>query len=164
MPQFFDRYINLVKEDDLLQALKSYTPATVFAEVEKLKNLKDEVYAVGKWTIKDILQHCIDTERVMAYRALCISRNDKTSLPGFEENLYAENTYSHLRTVEDLLEEYALVRESTIRLFTFMDNTMIFREGLANNSPITPLALGFVAVGHPIHHNTIIEERYFPLL
>lgn len=161
MPPFFDRYINLVDDVDLFDGFKKYTPEYVFAETEKLIALGDRVYAEGKWTVKDILQHVIDNERIMSYRALRFSRNDKTQLPGYDEEILAANTLAGHRTVDDLMEEFSELRRSTITLFKNMDKTMLTRIGNANQTEISPLALGFVILGHPIHHMNIIRTRYF---
>lgn len=164
MPQFFDRYINLVEDVDLFEGFAKYTPERVFAETEKLIALGDRVYAEGKWTVKDILQHVIDNERIMSYRALRFSRNDKAQLPGYDEEILAANTIANNRTIDDLMEEFAELRRSTITLFKNMDKTMLTRLGNANQTEISALALGFVILGHPLHHMNVVRDRYFPLL
>ncbi|MDT4840328.1 hypothetical protein FQZ97_741480 [compost metagenome] len=165
LPQYFDRYIARIPEHlDLQEAFDQFSPEIIFSDITNLVRLGDRVYAPGKWTVKDILQHCIDTERIMTYRALCISRNETISLPGFEENLYAENTVAVTRTVEDLLEEYKVVRLATQMLFQHMSPGMILQEGNANNIRITPLALAFMVLGHALHHQNVLVERYYPLL
>lgn len=164
MPQFFDRYINLVEDVDLFEGFTKYTPEHVFAETEKLIALGDRVYAEGKWTVKDILQHVIDNERIMSYRALRFSRNDKAQLPGYDEEILAANTIANNRAIDDLMEEFAELRRSTITLFKNMDKTMLTRLGNANQTEISALALGFVILGHPLHHMNVVRDRYFPLL
>ncbi|KAA0988940.1 DinB family protein [Dyadobacter aurulentus] len=164
MPPFFDRYINLIEDIDIFEAFKKYAPVQVYAQIEQLQALGDLVYAPGKWTVKDILQHVIDNERIMAYRALRFSRGDKTALAGYEEELLAANTMAANRSVADLMTEFELVRAATIPLFKNMSESMLLNVGTANETQITPLALGFVILGHPVHHMRIIRERYFPLL
>jgi len=164
MPPFFDRYINMVDDIDITEAFGVFSPEKVYSNTVLLTALGDLVYAPGKWTVKDILQHVIDTERIMAYRALRFSRNDETMLPGFEEDLFAANTIANQRTVADLLVELSLVRESTILLFRHMSGEMMQRSGTASKGKITALALGYVIIGHAIHHMNVIRERYFPLL
>ncbi|MBE9461841.1 DinB family protein [Dyadobacter subterraneus] len=164
MPPFFDRYINLVEDIDIFDAFEKYSPDKVYSEISKLTDLQDKIYAPEKWTVKDILQHVIDNERIMAYRALRFSRNDKTALPGYEEAILAANTVASKRSVTDLMEEFNLLRQSTILLFKNMSGEMILNPGVANNTEISPLALGFVIIGHPVHHMNIIRERYYPLL
>ena len=166
-PQFFDRYINLVEDIELLDALEIDSPEAVFSNLDTLEALGDQVYAPGKWTIKDIIQHCIDTERIMSYRALRFARNDQTPLPGFEENGYAQNTLASQRSLEDLLDEYDIVRASTLALFNSFNEKMLVRSGMGGSLskvPISVAALGFMVVGHAIHHQNIINERYLPLL
>lgn len=164
MPPFFNRYINIVEDIDIFEAFEIYSPDKVYLEMDKLTRLKDKIYAPGKWTIKDIIQHVIDNERVMSYRALRFSRNDKTVLPGYDEEVLAANTNAANRTLPDLMQEFNHVRASTIALFRGMTDEMVLRTGVANQTEITPLALGFVILGHPVHHMNIIRERYFPLL
>lgn len=164
MPAFFDRYINLVEDVDLLEALETHTPEALFSETDLLEALGDSVYAPGKWTIKDIIQHCIDTERIMSYRALRFARNDQTPLPGFEENNYAQNTLTAERSLEDLLDEFEIVRAATLAQFQNFSEPMLQRFGQASSSTISVGALGFMVVGHAIHHMNVIRERYLPLL
>lgn len=164
MPAYFDRYINLVEDIGLLEALEKYGASFLNAEKEKFEQLGDKVYAPGKWTIKDLLQHLIDAERVFAYRALRFSRNDKTELPGFDENSYVENTNLKYRSVADLLEEFSVVRRSTILFFKGLDEAAWQREGIASGNKLSVLAIGFTLCGHPIHHMQVIKERYYPLL
>lgn len=164
MPKYFDRYIDLVEDIDLFEALQKY--GAPFLEIEKsnFEKLGDRVYAPGKWTIKDLLQHMIDAERVFAYRALRFSRNDKTELPGFDEDHYAANVSTKNRTVVDILEEFKTVRTSTIQLFKGLDAVAMQREGVASGNKMSVLAIGFTMCGHPIHHMNVIKERYFPLI
>ena len=120
----------------------------------------DYAYAEGKWTIKDILQHLIDSERVFAYRALRFARKDTTPLPGFEENDFAQVAEGFKRSIRDLLTELAVVREATLCLFkTFSDDTLMLR-GIASEREMSVRALGFVIIGHQNHHQRIFEERY----
>lgn len=167
MPQFFDKYINLVEDVELLDALDTFSPVGVFVDIESLEALGDQVYAPGKWTIRDIVQHCIDTERIMAYRALRFARNDQTTLPGFEENSYAQEAFANQRTLEDLLEEYEIVRIGTLALFDSFNQEILSRSGIGgklSQVPMSVAALGFMIVGHAVHHYKMIEERYFPIL
>jgi len=117
-------------------------------------------YAEGKWTIKDIIQHLIDAERIFTYRALRISRNDKTPLPGFEENDYVENTNANGRSIQDLLTEFSAVRQSTLLLYKSFSDEQLKRMGIAANNEISVRALGFVTIGHQKHHQKVFQERY----
>jgi uncharacterized damage-inducible protein DinB len=120
----------------------------------------DYRYAEGKWTIKDIIQHIIDTERIFSYRALRISRNDKTPLPGFEENDYVDNTNANGRSIQDLLTEFSAVRQSTLLLYKSFSDEQLKRVGIASNTEISVRALGFVTIGHQKHHQKVFQERY----
>ncbi|GAB2521371.1 DinB family protein [Spirosoma aerophilum] len=165
MPKFFDRYINLAGNDWLL--LDALTQGVSFENLipaETLEKLGDLRYEPGKWTVKDILQHIIDTERIMSYRAMRIARNDKTPLPGFDEVMFGEFANGIHRTIPDLYEEYTLVRQSNIALFKSFTDEMLLRTGTCSDQPISVIALGFVLVGHATHHVNVINERYLPLL
>ncbi|MDD2821274.1 MAG: DinB family protein [Flavobacterium sp.] len=120
----------------------------------------DYRYAEGKWTIKDIIQHVIDTERIFAYRALRISRNDTTPLPGFEENDYVENTKANERGIQDLLAEFSAVRYATLFLFKSFSEEQLKRMGTASGTAISVRAIGFIIIGHQKHHQNVFQERY----
>lgn len=120
----------------------------------------DYRYAEGKWTIKEIIQHIIDTERVFAYRALRVSRNDKTPLPGFDENAFALNTDANSRHLQSLLTELSIVRQSTLALFKSFSEEQIKRIGIASNADISVRVIGFVIIGHLKHHQKVFKERY----
>ncbi|MFV5696395.1 DinB family protein [Flavobacterium sp. LB3P122] len=120
----------------------------------------DYRYAEGKWTIKDIIQHIIDTERIFGYRALRISRNDKTALPGFEENDYVDNTNANGRNIQDLLAELSAVRHSNLFLFKSFSEEQLKRIGTASNNEISVRAIGFIIIGHQKHHQKVFQERY----
>src|SRR6478609_2166562 len=120
----------------------------------------DYRYAEGKWTIKEIIQHIIDTERIFAYRALRISRNDKTPLPGFEENDYVDNTDAKSRSIQDLLTEFSAVRHSNLLLFKSFSDEQLRRIGVASNHEISVRAIGFILLGHLKHHQRVFSERY----
>jgi len=117
-------------------------------------------YAENKWTIKELVQHMIDAERVMSYRALRISRGDKTSLPGFDENDYVSNSNANLIPFVELLKEFSLVRKSSIAMFKGFTNEMLQCKGTASKTEISVRALGSILTGHVLHHLNIIKERY----
>lgn len=163
MPDFFDRYINLVEDQTVTEALEQ-TSLTFHQILDSLALLKDTVYAPDKWPAKEIIQHCIDTERILSYRALRFARNDKTQLPGFDESLFARHTLATRRSIPDLLNEFSLVRKSTQIMFSNFDSEMLLRKGICFDREVSVLSLGFIIAGHPIHHRYILEERYFPLI
>ena len=163
-PKFFDRYISYVPDIDIMSALDLYGNQYLKDEITNFEKLGDTVYAVDKWTIRDILQHIIDTERIFSYRALRIARADTTPLPGFDENLFAANAHSSDRKLNDLMDEFVCVRSATIHLFgSFRDEDML-RQLQVNSTDISVLALGFTISGHVMHHVNVIKERYYPLL
>ncbi|MDB5241181.1 MAG: hypothetical protein JWP57_1806 [Spirosoma sp.] len=164
MPGFFDRYINLAPDINVVDALNEAPSFEQLLPAKTAQMLGDRVYAPGKWTIRDIVQHLIDTERIMAYRAMRFARHDQTMLPGFDEELFGRNASASRRSLTDLYNEYALNRQSTLALFRSFDEEMLVRPGICFNQTVSPLALGYVLVGHPIHHANIIRERYLPLL
>jgi uncharacterized damage-inducible protein DinB len=157
---FYAPYVQTLENVILLEELE--------ISVHRLRNFVQEIpmdkydfkYAEGKWTIKDILQHLIDTERVFAYRALRFARKDFTSLPGFDENDYADVSEGFKRSIRDLLTELAIVRESTLCLFkTFNEETLLL-NGIASGREMSVRALGFIIIGHQNHHQQIFKERY----
>lgn len=117
-------------------------------------------YAEGKWTIKDIVLHLIDAERIFAYRALRIARKDQTPLSGFEENAYVETAFANSRTMEDLIEEFVTVRQATLSLFKTFSDEQLTQMGIASEKPVSVRAIGFIILGHQKHHMKIIKERY----
>ena len=117
-------------------------------------------YAEGKWTIKEIIGHITDTERIFGYRALCIARGEENPLPGFDENLYSLNANFNNRSLYDLVHEFSVVRESNLVMFRSFDEDAKKRKGIANNNKVSIQALLFMILGHEIHHVKIIRERY----
>jgi uncharacterized damage-inducible protein DinB len=120
----------------------------------------DYRYAEGKWTIKDILQHLIDAERVFAYRALRFSRNDATDLPGYDQDLYVDNAHANKRHMKDLLTELSTVRHSTMQLFGSFSEEQLLKSGIASGYNVSVRALGFMIIGHQNHHMKVFRERY----
>lgn len=159
-PCFFDRYINLVDDIDLNDALKQTITELDKLDFEAFNKRADYAYAEGKWTVKDVFQHLIDTERIMTYRALRFSRNDKTQLPGFDENSYAQHISTKKRSLKRLINEYKLVHRSTIAFFKSLDKKALKRTGIMFNSEMSVLSVGFVIAGHQKHHLKVIAERY----
>ena len=160
VPEWFHNYIKAVPEDDLIAALKAQ--ATSFPRfLETIPASKhDYRYAEGKWSVKQLLLHMIDAERIFAYRALCFARKDTTPLPGFEENDYAENSKAENRDWNDMIEEFNAVRRSTEIMFAAFDEDQLESAGTSNNNSIYVRAIGFIVVGHINHHVRILRERY----
>ena len=160
VPDFYHNYINQVPENDLMTAFKNQTPVAIQFFQTIPDNKIDYAYAQGKWTIKEMLQHVIDAERIFSYRALRFARKDPTPLPGFDENLFAENAKADKRNWDDLLEELKVVRRATEWLYSSFDEEQLDASGTSNNSPIYVLAFGYISVGHAIHHMNVIKQRY----
>ena len=117
-------------------------------------------YDKDKWTVKEVIQHLMDAERVFSYRALRIAREDQTPLPGFEQNDYVEPSKANERSLNELIKEFDAIRSSTIALFDSFSDKMLMAKGTASNSPVSVRAIGFIIMGHEIHHCQIIRERY----
>jgi DinB family protein len=157
---YYGKYIAMVPEDDGIQALESQLVEGMALLRAIPESKGDHRYAPGKWTIKEVIGHVIDAERVFAYRAMRFARNDRTELPGFDENAYVPAADFGRRTIADLAGEWELVRRSSIALFRGLDAAAWLRQGVANGSPITVRALAFILAGHGRHHATILRERY----
>lgn len=164
MPKYFDRYIHCVPEKNLGDALSANGPALIETFRSEIMQLGDLVYATGKWTVADIIQHLVDSERVFSYRAMRFARNDQTVLAGFDENLYAHEAHRNIRDIPLILEEFKNVRASSMNLFDSFDETEMQRTGQTFAGSISVLGLGFTLAGHVIHHVNVMKERYFPLL
>jgi uncharacterized damage-inducible protein DinB len=153
-------YIDHLTEDDLLEALSNNLLQTVSLFESVAKEKHNFRYAPGKWTVKELLQHIIDTERIFSYRALRFSRRDNTPLPSYDENLYAPNANTSVRSLEKLLEEYRLVRESSILLFESMTPEMLDFKGTASSVMYSARILGWFMAGHNLHHNKVLKVKY----
>ena len=158
--EYFFPYISVLGDVTLIEELE----ISLHEFIRFVQNIPmdkfDFRYAEGKWTIKEIIQHVIDTERIFAYRALRISRNDQTPLPRFDENAYVNNTQANDRNLQDLLTELSAVRHSNIFLFKSFSNEQLERTGIASNAGISVRAIGFIMIGHQKHHQKVFEERY----
>ncbi len=164
LPAHHGSYIQKIEDIELIDALEKYGKPYWYAEREKLIALGDKVYAPGKWTVRDIIQHLIDCERVFAYRALRFGRNDKTPLTGFEENDYAVTAQASRRSFDEIMEEFFTVRQTTIQLFKSFTDEMLMREGQMPSGSITVLGIGFAIAGHNKHHMGVLKEKYYGLI
>lgn len=160
VPSFYHGYINHVQEDDILLAFRLQEPVIENFVAGIPPEKYDFKYSPGKWTIREVIQHMIDAERIFSYRALCFARNDSTPLPGFDENEYVNNSMATTRNWEDLRLEFLSVRKSSELLFKSFNEEQLMSKGIANNSSIIVLGIGFVIVGHVAHHIRILKERY----
>lgn len=153
-------YVALVPEDDVLGAIEEQS-----SDTQRLLSSLDESkasyrYAEGKWSVRQVIGHITDAERIMSYRLLSIARGEQQSLPGFDENQYVENAGFDAWKLGDLAEQYALVRRSTIVLLRNLPEAAWARRGTANNAPVTVLGLAYVIVGHDRHHVGVLREKY----
>ncbi len=157
---YYETYIKLVNEDDLIPALKRV--AKIWNDL--LAGLSEEQlnyrYAEGKWSVKEVLIHMTDAERVFAYRALRFARNDKTALSGFDENTWVPESNATDRSLDSLIKEHNNVRGASISLFESFSDEVSMRTGSANGKEISVRALGYITVGHELHHLKVIQERY----
>ncbi len=160
-PSFYAGYIALVPEDEgILAVLRTAGDELVYALQGIAEGKGEHRYAEGKWSIRTLIGHMIDAERIFTYRALRVARGDATPLPGFEENDYAVSAESDRRTVADLAAEMAAVRESTLRLFESLPPDAWTRRGTVNNGIVSARALAYITAGHAQHHLRVLRVRY----
>lgn len=165
MPEYFDRYINLTDDVTYQEALQISLDELINAPLELWKALGEQTYAEGKWTVKDILQHYIDTERVFTYRIVAISRGDKQKMNPYDEDMFAKNANANGRSLSDIYEELLLVRKGTISMFKSFTPEMLMQSGNGfNGMKYCVLSLGFMLAGHQRWHFRTLEEKYYGLL
>lgn len=157
---YYGKYIELVPDGPIVDVLR-----TQMAETQRLLRSIPEsrgghAYAPGKWTIKEVVGHVTDGERVFSYRALRFARADETALPGFDENHYAPEGQFGSRTLQSLADELDIVRRSTVALFEGLPKEAATRKGVASNNPVTVQALAYIIAGHELHHVKLLKERY----
>jgi hypothetical protein len=156
----FGRYINLIEDPDVIRVLESQLVTTRVL----LESISEETslmrYEPGKWSIRELVGHIADCERVFAYRALRFARNDKTELPGFDQDTFAANAGFHSLPMQEIRQEYESVRQSTLFLFKHLQPEAWTRRGVANQNESTVRALAFTIAGHELHHTGILKSRY----
>lgn len=157
---YYGNYISKVQSDNLLEALHLNTGdfTEFICNIPTTKG--DYAYAPGKWTVKEVLLHIIDAERIFAYRALRFARNDKTELPGFDEDDYVPYSNASTRSLLSLQEEFSAVRQASLTLFRSFDEAAFMRSGIASKNTMSVRALGFVIIGHAEHHRLVMMEKY----
>lgn len=158
--EYYQSYIDLVEGDDIFIALEEGNRSALNILNSFSQSKGDYRYADGKWTLKEVIGHIMDTERVFAYRALAIARGDRTPLPGFDQNEYVAHAKFNKRPLYELTYEYRLLRESTLLLFKSFDESVLQNKGNANGQDITVLSLMFIIAGHEKHHINVVKERY----
>lgn len=157
---YYERYVSLVEETDIVSALENQSDElrNLLADIAEEKSF--HAYAEGKWTIKELVGHMIDGERIFAYRALRIGRADLTPLEGFEQDGYIENANFNERTLLELTEELSLLRRANNLFFKNLSDAAWLRVGTASDAPVSVRALAYIMVGHIRHHANILRERY----
>jgi hypothetical protein len=157
---YYDRYISLVRGDDVLCELDEQRRQTLLLLSGRSESDGDLRYAPEKWSVKELLGHLNDTERIMSYRALRIARGDATPIEGYEQDDYVRNGPFAQRSLADLIEDYIAVRRATISLFRNLDEAAWTRRGVANKNEVTVRGLAYIIAGHELHHRAILEEKY----
>jgi len=157
---YYDRYISLVAGTDILGTLESQRRQMLILLSGRDESDADLRYSPDKWTVRQVLGHICDTERIFAYRALRIARADRTPIEGFEQDDYARNA-SPRTPLSEMIEDYIAVRRATLTLFRNLDEQAWSRRGVANNNEVSVRALAYIAAGHEIHHRRILEDKYF---
>lgn len=157
---YFGRYIGLVGEGPIVEILEhlQQTSYDFFMQLDPGK--ASYAYADGKWTVKQVLGHICDTERVFAYRMLTFSRQPGAELPGFDQDVFMERSYFNERTLEDLAEEFRTIRQSTLYLLKSITDEQSKQKGIASGNPVSVRALAYMIAGHEMHHIDILKERY----
>ena len=157
---YYENYVQKVQANSLREAIERYADEmnSFYSSLPEAK--ADYRYDAGKWSLKDLLQHVIDTERIMSYRMLRVARKDSTPLPGFDENTYSIQANASARTFESLKQEFVALRKSTDLLMQSFTEEQLNNAGTANEHRITALAIGFIIFGHMLHHKQVIETRY----
>lgn len=164
LPEYFGDYIKEVEDIDLISALLKYGPEMFVKDLRTLEKIGGNTYAENKWTIKQILQHMADAERVFLYRALCFARKDETPLPSFDESLYVETSDSNRRSLNEILTEFESIRNSALTLYQGFTEEMLLKTGICYGKKLSVAAIGFVIAGHTYHHYKVIRDRYFSLV
>ena len=156
---YYDRYISLVKSDDIIGELEKQAPETI-ALLRSAAAKADFRYESGKWSVKEVVGHMNDVERIMTYRALRIARGDKTPIEGFEQDDYIRSGNFDQRSLADLIDEFAAIRQATLAFFRHLDADAAARIGSANKDDISVRALPFIIAGHELHHRRILSDKY----
>jgi uncharacterized damage-inducible protein DinB len=157
---YYKGYIDKIKGDNILSILEEQitTISDFFRVIPEEKG--NYAYAEGKWSIKEVLGHMIDTERAFSYRAFCFARGEKQSLPGFEQDDYVREGNFNKRALKDLVNEFTLLRKANLALFNSYSEDELNKRGIANKNEITVRAILFITAGHALHHTSVLKEKY----
>lgn len=163
MPEYFDRYINLVEEENLLESFENSIKFLENLDMDKLNLLNMKVYEEGKWTVNEIIQHITDIERLLVAGVLRFARGEKTYIIAFNEDEIAKNSKANNRSISMIINELISVRKSTFELYKTFDKEDFAKTGMNWKHEISVLAMGFNIIGHQIHHFNVIKEKYWNL-
>ena len=157
---YFEKYISLAREEEIVATLGRQIDGTL-GLIRGLSAAQGDLrYAPGKWSVKEVIGHLIDAERIFAYRATRFARNDATPLPGFDENLFVANADFGSRSLADLADEFEHTRKSNVYLFKSLDGDASLRRGVSNNNEVSVRAIAYIIAGHELHHAEILRSRY----
>ena len=159
-PSFYAGYVSQVPDGEVVEALIGGAEIAAALLHDLSEDQAERAYAPGKWTLKEVLLHCADAERIFAYRALRIARGDQTPLPGWDENAYAPMSDANARSLDSLMNELESVREASVTLFEGLSEAAWSRSGNANGKSVTVRALAWITAGHLLHHLAVIQDRY----
>ena len=163
MPEYWDRYINLAPDVELSQAFEQSIQQLDQLDRTTLTRIGDKTYSPGKWSVKDIIQHLIDAERIMSYRALLFARRSGMVPDAFDQDPFAMNAVANRRTTDDLLDELLIARRSTKNMYDSFDDDMLKARGVCWETEVAVLDVGFAILGHQNHHLNVLAERYSAL-
>ncbi|MBK6291066.1 MAG: DinB family protein [Ignavibacteria bacterium] len=159
-PAYYEQYVDQVEEDDVMSTLDGQREEmAAFAAVLDDDRARYR-YEDGKWSIKEVIGHLLDAERIFGTRALCIARGEEQPIPGFDENTYVANALFDKRPLKSIMDEWFHLRDANICLFASLSEEDVSRIGIANGKPITPRAIIWTIAGHTVHHLRILRERY----
>jgi hypothetical protein len=157
---FYAGYVQQVPDGDIVEAMIGGAEISAALLGDLPDDIASRAYAPGKWTLKEVVLHCADTERIFAYRALRIARGDTTPLPGFDENAYTPLSGASSRTLEDILDELQSVREASVTLFSGLPSEAWTRRGMASGKDVSVRGIAWITAGHLLHHMGVIQDRY----
>jgi uncharacterized damage-inducible protein DinB len=159
-----EKYISLIQGEEIVAVLGAHLRQTIAIFSGRSEREGDFRYAPEKWSVKQVLGHVADAERIFVYRALRIARGDQTPLPGFEQDSYVAEARAGERKLADIAEEFTDVRRASISFFSSLDGEAWQRRGVASGHEVTVRALAYITAGHELHHRRVLEERYFPAI
>jgi len=161
---YYQDYIGLVFEKDLIEALENNRNRTVEFFLAIPESKINYSYDIDKWSVKQVFQHILDVERIFAYRAMRFSRYDATELPGYEDEAYVSNSNSVKRTLSDMLDEFQALRNASIYMYKSMSEDMLDFKGTANSNSCSARICGWLSIGHAVHHSNVVEDKYLDLI